>query len=63
MAALKEAVSDDEYLSEAMKNGNGSVRLKGFKVRLSNAILPLYSTDDVHRHHALYLCTLAQGFS
>ena len=34
IAALKEAVSDEEYLSDTMKNGNGTVGLKGFKVRL-----------------------------
>ena len=31
IAALKEAVSDEEYLAETMKSGNGSVGLKGFK--------------------------------
>jgi hypothetical protein len=34
IAALKEAVSDEEYLAETMKNGNGTVGLKGFKVSL-----------------------------
>jgi hypothetical protein len=31
MAALKEAVSDEEYLAETMKTGNGSSGVKGFK--------------------------------
>jgi hypothetical protein len=33
ITALKEAVSDEEYLAETMKNGNGTVGLKGFKVK------------------------------
>jgi len=31
MSALKEAVSDDDYLNDSMKVGNGSSGLKGFK--------------------------------
>ena len=31
MAALKEAVSDDDYLNETLKVGNGSSGVKGFK--------------------------------
>ncbi|KAL3788188.1 hypothetical protein HJC23_004655 [Cyclotella cryptica] len=31
MTALKEAVSDEEYLAETMKTGNGSSGVKGFK--------------------------------
>jgi hypothetical protein len=39
IAALKEAVSDEEYLAETMKNGNGSVGLKGFKVSPYTCVL------------------------
>jgi len=31
IAALKEAVSDEDYLAESMKNGNGVCGVKGFK--------------------------------
>ena len=31
MSALKEAVSDDEYLNDSMKKGCGTSRIKGFK--------------------------------
>ena len=31
MSALKEAVSDDEYLDDSMKKGCGTSGIKGFK--------------------------------
>lgn len=31
MTALKEAVTDEDYLNDSMKVGNGSCGLKGFK--------------------------------
>lgn len=43
IASLKEAVSDEEYLAETMKNGNGTVGLKGFKVRLCNLYRKIFS--------------------
>ena len=70
MLALKEAVSDDDYLNDTMKVGNGTSGLKGFKRKAFHRAVMEYSDDtkdtksaeDVH-HQVSQKATSTNGSS
>ena len=56
MTALKEAVSDDDYLNNRMKKGNGSSGVKGFKLEPFQRAAQEYDTKSTSYHHSLPQC-------
>ena len=53
MIALQEAVNEDEYLNNRIKNGNGSSGLKGFKIPPFKRAVLAYDNTKVFEEHQL----------
>ncbi len=56
MSALKEAVSDNEYLDDSMKKGCGTSGIKGFKLKVFHRAVMEYK--EVNKTQAEVLCVV-----